>query len=93
MLVPYIFFVAAIVQAVIGKQQPWFTAILCFTGAAVAWIFVALDSRNGRLVRFAEEVLTHLEKDAIFGAGNKIKDRSDVGVPFGMLARQSSSLA
>ena len=89
MLVVFGFLVAAIVNAVVGKQQPWFTAILCLIGAALAWIFVALDTRNERLLRFAEEVLTHLEKTAIFGEGMRIADRSGVDVPFGILSRQS----
>jgi hypothetical protein len=89
MLVVFGFLVAAIVNAVVGKQQPWFTAILCLIGAALAWIFVALDSRNERLLRFAEDVLMHLEKNAIFGEGRTITDRSGVDVQFGILSRQS----
>ena len=89
-LVVFGFFTAAIVNAVVGHQQPWFTAIVSFIGAGVAGIFVGLDSRNERLLRFAEEVLTHLEENCIFGKGIEIKDRKRQDIRFGILSRQSS---
>src|SRR5262245_44298025 len=88
MLVVFGIFAAAIVGAV-GKQQAGFTAILCFVGAALAAIFVGLDARNHELLEFAEEVLTYLEKNAIFGEGVTIKDRGDKDIRFGILSRQS----
>jgi putative Mn2+ efflux pump MntP len=84
MVVVFGFFIAAIVNAVVGHQQPWFTAIISFIGAGVAAIFVGLDSRNERLLRLAEEVLTHLEKNVIFGEGREITDRLGHPAPFGI---------
>jgi hypothetical protein len=89
MLIVFGIFATAIVSALGSKQQPWFTAILCFIGAALAAIFIGLDSRNERLLRLAEEVLTDLEKNAIFGEGRTIKDRNGADIRFGILSRQS----
>ena len=90
MLVVFGIFAAAVVNAVGTKQQPGFAAILCAIGAVLAAIFIALDTRNQYLLRLAEEVLWHLEENAIFGKGTTIKDRDCKDVRFGILSRQLS---
>jgi len=90
MLVVFGIFAATVVNAVGSKQQPGFTAVLCAIGAALAAIFIALDTRNQYLLRLAEEVLCHLEENAIFGKGTTIKDRDGKDVRFGILSRQLS---
>ena len=90
MLVVFGIFAAAVVNAVGTKQQPGFAAILCAIGAVLAAIFIALDTRNQYLLRLAEEVLCHLEENAIFGKGTTIKDRDGEGIRFGILSRQLS---
>jgi hypothetical protein len=73
----------------IGHLQSGVTAVLCFAAASLAFIFSLLDRRNRDLVWLGEELLTDLEKNAIFGQGITIKDRSGKDIQLGILSRQS----
>jgi hypothetical protein len=77
MLIVFGIFATAIVTAIDKHLAPGFTAALCFIAAAVAAIFVLLDWRNRDLLRLAEELLTNLEKNVIFGE-RTIKDRRQI---------------
>ena len=89
MLIVFGIFATAIVSSV-DKVPSGFTAFLCFVAAALGLIFPWLDRRNRDLVWLGEEVLTHLEKNFIFGEGITIKDRKGKeDIRFGILSRQS----
>jgi hypothetical protein len=73
MLIVFGIFATAVVTAMDKGLPSGFTATLCFTAAALGLIFSRLDRRNRDLVWLGEEVLTHLEKNCIFGEGKKSK--------------------
>lgn len=90
MLIVFGVFATAIVSAVGNEDLPsGFTAVLCFVAAALALIFPLLDRRNRDLVWMGEELLTHLEKNVIFGEGITIKDRRGRDIRLGILSRQA----
>jgi hypothetical protein len=90
MLIAFGVFATAIVSSVDKGLPSGFTAFLCFVAAALGLIFPLLDRRNRDLVWLGEEVLTHLEKNFIFGEGITIKDReAKKDIRFGILSRQS----
>jgi hypothetical protein len=88
MLVVFGVFATAI-GSTVGRLPSGFTAVLCFVAAALGLIFPLLDRRNRDLVWLGEELLTHLEKNFIFGEGITIKDRSGKDIRLGILSRQS----
>ena len=88
MLVVLGVFAAGIVNA-FDKAPNIVTAVLCFFAAGLAVIFMFLDRRNRDLVWLGEDVLTYLERKAIFGEGVKIPDRYDRPIDFGILWRQA----
>jgi hypothetical protein len=88
MLIVFGIFATAIVSAVDKGLPPAVTAILCFVAAALGLIFPLLDRRNRDLVWLGEEVLTHLEKNFIFGEYIEIKDREGKDIRLGILWRQ-----
>ncbi len=61
---------------------------LCALAALLALIFSRIDTRNQALLRLSEEVLTELERTAIFGSENWIVDRAGSRIHFGILWRQ-----
>lgn len=89
MLVVFGIFAAGIVNALDKHLPNIVTAALCFIAAGLGVIFALLDRRNRDLVWFGEDVLMHLERDAIFGKDVKIKGRYDADVDFGILWRQA----
>ena len=89
MLVVFGIFAAGIVNA-LDKQIPHrLIAGLCFIAAALAAIFARLDRRNRELVWLGEDVLMHLEREAIFGKDLEINGRYGRTVKFGILWRQA----
>lgn len=89
MLLVFGIFAAGVVNA-LDKHLPNFvTAGLCFIAAGLALIFALMDRRNRDLVWFGEDVLMHLERDAIFGTDVKIDGRYDAKIDFGILWRQA----
>jgi hypothetical protein len=88
MLVVLGIFAAGVVNA-LDKTPNIVTAFLCFFAAGLAVVFTFLDRRNRDLVWLGENVLTHLERKAIFGEGAKIQDRYDQPIDFGILWRQA----
>src|SRR5207245_2520308 len=62
----------------------------CVVAALLGLTFMMLDKRNRDLLNLAEELLTELEKNAIFGDGITIKDRRGNDIYLGILARQSA---
>ena len=67
MLVVFGIFAAGIVNALDRQIPHRLIAGLCFIAAALAVIFALLDWRNRELVWLGEDVLMHLEREAIFG--------------------------
>lgn len=88
MLIVFGIFATAIVTAIDKHLAVGFTAALSFIAATVAVVFVFLDWRNRELLRLAEELLTNLEKNVVFGE-RMIKDRRQKDIRFGILSRQS----
>jgi hypothetical protein len=88
MLVVLGIFAAGVVNA-FDKTPNIVTAILCFFAAGLAVVFTFLDRRNRDLVWLGEDVLTHLERKAIFGESVKIQGRYDQPIDFGILWRQA----
>jgi hypothetical protein len=82
-------FATAVVTAMDKGLPSGLTATLCFIAAALGLIFSRLDRRNRDLVWQGEEVLTHLEKNCIFGEGIKIKDRKGKDICLGVLSCQA----
>jgi hypothetical protein len=89
MLVVFGIFATAIVSAVNYHLAPGSIAVLCIIAAMIGLIFARLDRRNRDLVGLGEELLTHLEKNFVFGEGITIKDRSGKDIQLGILSRQS----
>lgn len=88
MLIALGIFASAIVSAMDKGLSDAAISLLCFLSALLALFFLFLDSRNKYLLRLAEEVLTQLEKSAIFGNGVTIIDRGGKTIDFGILWRQ-----
>jgi hypothetical protein len=88
MLVVLGIFAAGIVNA-FDKAPNTVTAFLCFFAAGLAVVFTFLDRRNRDLVWLGEDVLTHLERKAIFGEDVKIQVCYDRPIDFGTLRRQA----
>jgi hypothetical protein len=88
MLVVFGVFATAI-GSTVGRLPSGFTAVLCFVAAALGLIFPLLDRLNRDLVWLGEELLTHLEKNVLFGEAITIKDRRGEDIRLGILSRQS----
>lgn len=88
MLVVFGIFAAGIVNALDKQIPPKVIAGLCFIASALAVIFALLDRRNRDLVWLGEDVLTHLEREAIFRKPFEI-DGLHGQVKFGILWRQA----
>ena len=67
-----------------GNLTPW----LCWLAALLALIFALIDTRNRTLVWFGEDVLISLEKEFLFGVGEKARGRRDKEFNWGILNRQ-----
>lgn len=79
---------ATAVATAYDKSRPEIAAVLSFVGAVAMLMFERLDHRNRNLIWLGEEVLTHLEREVIFGENLKIIDREEKKIPFGVLYRQ-----
>jgi hypothetical protein len=84
--------VGILANAVVGaleKKYPVGISIgLCAIAALISLIFSKFDRRNRDLVWLGEDILVDLERNAIFGTGNKISGRYQALVDFGILSRQ-----
>lgn len=87
MLVAMGIFATATVSA-FNTNSFYVVVVLCAMSAFFALSFSRLDLRNEELVRLGEEILVHLEREDIFGNGQRITDRKGDEIDFGILWRQ-----
>src|SRR5580704_14128556 len=77
--------VAALTKANVDKQVIDF---ICYFGIAVSIVFLLLDARNGRLLRYGELNLVHLEKTHIFPDNDATVYYENKQRPLGVLKQE-----